>query len=226
MYYLPSTVIRWKAEGCIEINRVGKEENTMQTREIEIIDDKFGEDCYEYEVFVEGEKRDVKYENKKIKLDDVGDDDIIEIKAKNIVLSGKYGPLLMIFYWICSIFGGSDNNAFGKPFEGYIQFKAKSCNIKLRGNKIWDKEPFYVYEGKAEVIRNNFVCTKKLRRRWFTGWVMPIDIVLILLLVLFILLATETAFGTMMAIITGIIAICCNVYAFKVLSAARKKGEM
>ena len=161
-----------------------------------------------------------------MKLDDVGDDDIIEIRAKNIILSGKYGPLLMIIYWICSIFGGSDNNAFGKPFEGYIQFKAKSCSIKLRSNKIWDKEPFYVYEGKAEVIKNNFVCTKKLRRRWFTGWVMPIDIVLILLLVLFILLATETAFGIIMAIITAVCAIIWNVYAFKVLSAARKKGEV
>ncbi len=191
---------------------------------LEIIDDKFGEDNYEYEIFVNSVKRDIKLKNKKAELEDVGGDDVIEVRAKNIVLSSKYGWMLMLFYWILSLLAGmGEQNPFGKPFDAYIKFKPKSHNITLRGNKIWDKEAFEIFGGKVDVIENYFVSTKRLRRRWLLGMVMPLDILIGFILGVCIYCATASAVGVIFGVPVAIGGLCWNFYAYRLIAALKKK---
>ena len=84
-----------------------------------IIEDyEFGNDNFEYEIFVNGSKRATNVNASRELLIEAQSNDVVMIRAKNIVLSSKWGWLFMFFYWFLAILiGTGDNNPFGKPFD-------------------------------------------------------------------------------------------------------------
>lgn len=191
---------------------------------IEIDDKIFGKDNFEYEIFVNGEKS-VYSTNKNGEMSlEANENDIIKIRAKNIVFSSKWGWILSLLYWIVALATGSgENNPFGKPFDAYIQFKTKSSYIKVRANKIWKKKAFEILSGELTVDRNDFVSTRNYKVRWFIGVVLPVNLLLISIIILFFITgAVASSWITMVLFIIPIICIICwNVYVWKVSQALK-----
>lgn len=190
---------------------------------IEIIDDKFGEDNFEYDVYLNGKIVEKNPRDRKIKIDDVCENDIIEVRARNIILSSKYGWMFMLLYWVLSLLSGmSEQNPFGKPFDAYIKFRAKSNNIKLRGRKIWDKQAFMIHEGTAEIMENNFLSTGQQRIRWCFGMVLPLDILIGFILGVCIYIAKTSMVGVVFGVPLAISGLCWNFYACRVVKVLKR----
>ncbi len=70
---------------------------------IKIEDYEFGNDNFEYEIFVNGSKRATNVNASRELLIEAQSNDVVMIRAKNIVLSSKWGWLFMFFYWFLAI---------------------------------------------------------------------------------------------------------------------------
>lgn len=192
---------------------------------IEINDKEFGCENYEYEIYINGEKNTFNVTETGEKNIEAGENDIIEIRAKNIVLSSKWGWMLTLLYWIVALLTGSgESNPFGKPFDAYIQFKTSSAYIKLQANKIWKESAFDILNGELIVNRNEFVSTRKYKMRWFFGVVVPINILIILIDVMFLCTGavTSSVIMTIFFMVSIICQICWNIYVCKIMKTLKK----
>lgn len=195
---------------------------------IEINDKEFGDNNYDFEICVNGDISLFKNNEKGEKVIEIEYDDIVEIRAKNIVYSSKWGWVLILFYWPLVILSGcSDRNPFGLPFDAYIKFKTDSTYVKLNANKIWKKEAFNVLSGNLTIERNEFVSNKKYIVYWCLGTVTPINLLIIAIMTLFILLCEEISLVMMIPLICicvfGLIG--WNVYVYKILKKLKLKHK-
>lgn len=188
---------------------------------IKIDDYEFGDDNFEYDIYVNGEKCVRNTNETGERIIDAICDDVILIRARNIVLSSKWSWLFMFFYWILSVLSGTgDRNPFGKPFDAYIQFKTNSTYIELKANKIRELNAFKVLSGKLDIDRNEFVSPKAYKIRWFVGYVIPINLLMLVVGCLFILVASSAG-SMVMNIVIGVVAVCLicwNIYAIRILN--------
>lgn len=197
---------------------------------VEIDDKEWGDGNYEYDVSINGGKitfEKIKYAEMKF---ETNEGDTVQIYAKNTVLSCKYVWAYFFLYWIGSLLSGTgERNPFGKPFDAYIQFKTNSGYVKLKANKICREKAFEVVDGNIEASVNKFVSSKKARRRWLLGMILPINIVGILIALMFICICINAVmcawfFGILFAV-TVVFIICWNIYACKILGSLKMKFE-
>lgn len=187
---------------------------------IRIDDNEFGYKNFEYEIYVNNEKRIEKADLNDEVVIDAEADDVILIKAKNIVLSSNLGWLWMFAYWFFSLLAGnSDENPFGKPFDAYIQFKSSSTYIKLKANKLCEACAFSIAHGDLDIQKNEFVSTKKYVVRWCLGYALPINILILAFAGLFLLAGApmEIIFIILILALIGV-----NIHIFNTLKSIKR----
>lgn len=192
---------------------------------IEIQDTYFNMECYECTVSVNGEKVESSVENdgKKITIQAVTPEDNVELELKNFVLAGKHGVWVILLYWIASIFGGGEPNPFGRPFDAVLKLSAiKGNHISIRTRKIWAEKPFELVAGNAEFTDNRFVVKNEHIRKWLCGFVLPIDILLLLIGVMILLIPNPIRFIGLIAVVS---AVAFSVYAGRVVARLSKYSK-
>lgn len=196
---------------------------------IEIQDSYFNMESYQCEVSVNGEKVETKTENdgKKITIQDVSPEDKVTIQLKNFILAGRHGGWVILIYWIASLLAGDgEPNPFGRPFDAVLELTSiKTGNISIRTNKINADIPFIIVAGSAEIKDNRFVVKKEHRRKWFCGYVLPVNILVGLIAALMFLIPHPVRYvGIIVAV--GIVAFDIYVIRFyRLLSAKKLKHE-
>lgn len=196
---------------------------------IKINDKKFGEQNYEYEIFVNERKADLIVKNKEILLENLSKHDIVEIIAKNIVLSSKYGMVLSSVYWIIALLSGfGESNVFGKPFDAVLKLQLiTSDSLTIETNKIWENKPFCIDNQSVFILKNEFISPPKYRRRWCMSVVVPINILILLVCMLFIMsgLIWSSSSVKYFVVIPIVCIVCWNIYCYKVLHTLKKMSE-
>lgn len=186
---------------------------------IRIDDNEFGYKNFEYEIYVNDEKRVEKADLNEEVIIDAEADDIILIRAKNIVLSSNLGWLWMFAYWFFSLLGGyGEENPFGKPFDAYIQFKSSSTYIKLKANKLCEASAFSISHGELDIQRNEFVSTKKYVVRWCLGYALPINILICAIIGLLLLVGVPIE---ILIIILVLALIGVNIHIINILKSIK-----
>ena len=193
---------------------------------IKIVDFEFGSDNFEYEIYVNGLKNFSNVNEIGERIIDATSEDEILIRAKNIVLSSKWGWLLMFFYWILSFFAGTgDNNPFGKPFDAYIQFRTSSTYIELKANKVKKIKAFEVLSGKLDIDRNEYVSPSAYKIRWCIGYALPINLMVVAIFGMLMLVGIWVN-SMVFKVTIGIMVVCLigwNLYVYKTLSCLKNK---
>ena len=192
---------------------------------IEISDKVFGSNNYEYEILINGKKNDFNINDKREIIFDTDKNDIVEIRARNIVFSCRWGWILTLLYWILALLTGSgEREPFGKPFDAYIKFKSNSKYIKLQANKIWNKEAFDIICGEVIVEKNEFASSKKYIMRWCWAIVIPVNLLIIAIIALFLFTGVVTNSIIMVILfcvpVFGLLG--WNIYVYKLLRVLKK----
>lgn len=191
---------------------------------IEINDAVFGRDNYEYEILINGNKGQFEISESGQIIIESQEEEVVDIRAKNIVFSSRWGWVLTLLYWLLALVTGSgESNPFGKPFDAHIQFKTGSKYVKLQANKIWKKDAFNILQGDLDIVRNEFVSTKKYIIHWCLGMVLPVNLLILAIFGVFIGVATGSEITVVLFCVAAFCLIGWNIYVYKILRALKRK---
>ena len=187
---------------------------------IRIDDSEFGYKNFEYEIYVNDEKRIEKVDLNEEVILETEADDVILIRAKNIILSSSPGWLWMFAYWFFALLlGYGEENPFGKPFDAFIQFKSSSNYIKLKANKLSEVCAFSVASGELDIQRNEFVSTKKYVVRWCLGYALPINLLMFVFGGLFLLVGVPMEIVIILLVLA---LIGVNIHIYNILKSIKR----
>lgn len=186
-------------------------------------DKKFGNENYQYHVWVNEKKVEMheeKYGN--VMWVECPENSNVRIDVENILFREKKVYFLFIFYWVAALLSGyGERSPFGYPFNAVISINIIGRkDLVLEINSIWKKNAFRV-SSECEIIQNSFYSPEGYKRKWFLGFALPISMIILVLFTFFICMDYNEKFILLKWIFAGaflIAEVAWCIYAVKILS--------
>lgn len=151
---------------------------------------------------------------------------IVEIQISNIVFKGRNFFWCFLLYWLLALVNGlSEKHPFGYPCDMVFIFEINNKNVNIKTNPFFSDTPF-LSDGVCKVKKNDFCFSKKIKKRWIFGEVIPVYIFDFLFLALFFLVDITSKYiflKWVFCLIPLVLAVLWTKYVIKVIKKIKEE---